>query len=56
MAFITADPVIRKLVHEITATRNYRHRLMDYNNDPTTSLSDLQNLFREALKRMPATS
>jgi hypothetical protein len=32
--------------------RNYHHRLMDYNNDPTTHLSDIQSLFNEALKRM----
>ena len=44
--------VVRVIVEERTATRNYHHRLMDYNNDPTTTLSDVQNLFKEALTRM----
>lgn len=44
--------VVRKIVDERTDTRNYHHRLMDYNNDPTTRLSDVQELFKEALKRM----
>lgn len=44
--------IVRKIVDERTATRNYHHRLMDYNNDPTTRLSDIQNLFKEALTRM----
>jgi hypothetical protein len=44
--------VVRKFVDERTASRNYHHRLMDYNNDTTTTLSDVQNLFKEALTRM----
>ncbi len=44
--------LVRQVVNERTATRNYHHHLMDYNNDPTTHLSDIQNLFQEALKRM----
>lgn len=47
-----AQELVREIVDERTATRNYHHRLMDYNNDPTTTLSDVQNLFKEALKRM----
>jgi hypothetical protein len=43
---------VREIVDERTATRNYHHRLMDYNNDPATRLSDVQNLFKEALTRM----
>jgi hypothetical protein len=27
---------------------------MDYNNDPTTTLADVQSLFAEALKRIDA--
>jgi hypothetical protein len=26
--------------------KNYEHRLMDYNNDPTTTFSDIQKVFR----------
>jgi hypothetical protein len=44
--------VVREIVDERAATRNYQHRLMDYNNDPTTRLSDVQGLFTEALARM----
>jgi hypothetical protein len=42
--------VVRQIVDERTAGRNYNHRLMDYNNDSTTSLNDVQSLFAEALK------
>jgi hypothetical protein len=45
---------VRGIVDERTATRNYHHRLMDYNNDPTTTLGDVQSLFSEALTRMRA--
>jgi hypothetical protein len=36
----------RFLIDEITANRNYQHRLMDYNNDPTTTFADIQKVFR----------
>jgi hypothetical protein len=44
--------VVRIIVDERGAGRNYNHRLMDYNNDPRTHLSDVQSLFKEALVRM----
>jgi hypothetical protein len=44
--------VVRVIVEERSVTRNYQHRLMDYNNDPTTRLSDVESLFAEALARM----
>jgi hypothetical protein len=44
--------VVREIVEERTATRPYHHHLMEYNNDPTTRLSDVQSLFKEALIRM----
>jgi len=44
--------VVREIVDERTAGRPYDHRLMDYNNDPTTHLGDVQSLFAEALKRI----
>jgi len=47
-----ASEVVREIVDERSATRTYHHRLMDYNNDPTTRLSDVQSLFNEALIRM----
>jgi hypothetical protein len=43
--------LVRQVVEERTAGRNYQHRLMDYNNDSTTSLADVQNVFAEALAR-----
>ena len=46
--------VVRRIVDERTTDRPYEHRLMDYNNDPTTKLEDVQTLFREALKRIDA--
>jgi hypothetical protein len=49
-----AMEAVRGIVDERTATRNYHHRLMDYNNDPTTTLGDVQSLFSEALTRMRA--
>lgn len=39
---------VREIVDQRTAGRDYHHRLMDYNNDPTTHLSDVQGLFKEA--------
>jgi hypothetical protein len=46
--------VVREIVDERTAGRPYDHRLMDYNNDPTTHLADVRSLFAEALKRIDA--
>jgi hypothetical protein len=47
-----AMEVVREIVDDRTAGRNYHHRLMDYNNDPTTTLADVTSLFHEALARM----
>src|ERR1044071_1795583 len=33
---------VRFVVDEIAAGRNYQHRLMNYNNDPTTTFADVQ--------------
>jgi hypothetical protein len=43
-----ASEIVREIVEEHTATRNYHHQLMGYNNDPTTRLQDVQALFKEA--------
>jgi len=34
----------RFVVDEITTDRKYDHRLMDYNNDPTTTFNDIQEV------------
>ena len=34
----------RFVVDEITLGRNYEHRLMNYNNDPTTTFEDVQEV------------
>jgi hypothetical protein len=36
----------RFVIDEITAKRDYQHRLMDYNNDATTTFADIQKVFR----------
>lgn len=35
----------RFVIDEIVVNRNYSHRLMDYNNDPTTTFQDIQEVF-----------
>jgi hypothetical protein len=35
----------RFVIDEIVVNRNYDHRLMDYNNDPTTTFADIQEVF-----------
>lgn len=47
--------VVRQIVDERTRDRPYEHRLMDYNNDPSTQLADVQSLFSEALERSRVT-
>ena len=41
--------IVRRLVDARSVGRDYRHRLRDYNNDPRTSLADIQALFDEAI-------
>jgi hypothetical protein len=36
----------RFVIDEMAPNRNYHHRLMDYNNDPTTTFADLQKVLR----------
>jgi hypothetical protein len=36
----------RFVIDEIAADRAYDHRLMDYNNDPSTSFADIQQVLR----------
>ena len=44
--------VVRIIIQERRGNPPYHHRLMDYNNDKTTTLADIQSLFRKALKDM----
>jgi len=44
--------VVRTIVDERTAGRPYQHRLMDYNNDTTTTMADVRSLFDQALERI----
>jgi hypothetical protein len=44
--------LVRKIVDERTQDRSYDHRLMDYNNDPSTHLADVRSLFAEAVARI----
>jgi hypothetical protein len=47
-----AGELVREIVDERAKNRNYSHRMMDYNNDPTTTLADVRSLFAEALARI----
>jgi hypothetical protein len=44
--------IVRELVDERTGKKSYPHRLMGYNNDPSTRLEDVQSLFKEAIARI----
>lgn len=47
-----AAQLVRAVIDERTKDRNYSHRLMDYNNDRTTTLADVKSLFAEAIARI----
>jgi len=47
-----AGQLVRQIVDERSATRNYSHRMMDYNNDPRTVMADVRSLFAEAIARI----
>ncbi|HEY3812672.1 MAG TPA: hypothetical protein VGL66_05565 [Caulobacteraceae bacterium] len=47
-----AMEVVRLLVEERTKDKAYAHRLMGYNNDPKTTLEDIESLLQDALKRV----
>ena len=49
-----AMELVRVIIEARSAGRNYDHRLMDYNNDTTTTLADVHGIFSEALARMSA--
>jgi hypothetical protein len=47
-----AGQLVREIVDERSANRNYSHRMMDYNNDPRTALADVRSLFADAIARI----
>ena len=47
-----AGELVREIVDERAKGRSYHHRMMDYNNDPTTTLADVRSVFAEAVARI----
>jgi hypothetical protein len=47
-----AGELVREIVEARTKDRTYQHRMKDYNNDPTTNLSNVKSLFAEAIARV----
>jgi len=45
---------VRRTVEEFSKNKNYEHRLMDYNNDPTTSFNNIKKIFETTEKRLKA--
>ncbi len=44
--------LVRVIVEDRSKDKSYNHRLMDYNNDPSTKLADVKSLFAEALAKI----
>ena len=44
----------RFVIDEIAPNRNYDHRLMGYNNDPTTTFADIKRIMRLTQERIAA--
>jgi hypothetical protein len=44
--------MVREVLNEVGGTRLNKHRLMDYNNHPDTTLADIHNLLRTAQTRL----
>jgi hypothetical protein len=47
-----AMELVRQIVDERSRGKSYPHRLMGYNNDPSTRLEDVRSLFAEAIARI----
>jgi hypothetical protein len=45
---------VRFVIDEIAPNRNYEHRLMNYNNDPSTTFADIKKVMRLAEERIAA--
>jgi hypothetical protein len=43
---------VREVVNDVGGTRVDKHRLMDYNNHPDTTLGDIHNLLKIAQTRL----
>ena len=48
----TAIQEVRFAIEDATDGREFEHRLMDYNNDPDTSLADVRGVIRTARERV----
>jgi len=44
--------MVREVLNEVGGNRLNKHRLMDYNNHPDTTLADIRNLLRTAQVRL----
>ncbi len=47
-----AQELVREIIEARTKEKKYEHRLMEYNNDPSTTLADVRSLFAEAIARI----
>jgi hypothetical protein len=47
-----AMELVRVIVEERSKGKDYNHRLMGYNNDPSTHLEDVKSIFAEAIARI----
>jgi hypothetical protein len=47
-----AMELVRQIVDERSQGKSYPHRLMGYNNDPSTRLEDVRSLFAEAIAKI----
>ena len=43
---------VRRTVEEFSKGKNYEHRLMDYNNDPTTSFDNIKKILSTTEQRL----
>jgi hypothetical protein len=43
---------VRFVIDDVTNRKPYQHRLKDYNNDPTTTFADVQNILRLLQERI----
>jgi len=47
---------VRRVIEDLNPGRRFEHRLMDYNNLPTTSFDDIKRVLRLARERLEAQS
>ena len=51
---LTALEEVRRVIEDVAKSKDYEHRLMGYNNDPTTSFADIQRILRTTEVRLLA--